>query len=90
MIHFITSFIARYNPNLADQFEAKWRTYVFAAGQIGGWSAAGMAWLDLAKGVFGVIGLMGGAILSMWAVYDKIKATVKKRRDSRNPFNRYE
>lgn len=42
-------------------------------GQISGYSAAGLSLLDIAKDIFGLIGLVCGAILSAWALYDRIK-----------------
>ena len=42
-------------------------------GQISGYGAAGLSLLDVAKDIFGLIGLICGAILSVWALIDRIR-----------------
>lgn len=51
-------------------------------GQISGYSAAGLSLLDIAKDIFGLIGLICGAILSAWALWDKIQRKRQNKDES--------
>ncbi len=42
-------------------------------GQIGGYGAGFIAWITETKEIFGVIGVVGGAILTCWAIFEKIR-----------------
>jgi hypothetical protein len=42
-------------------------------GQIGGWAAGLAAYFDYIKGFIGFIGLLCGAVLSVWALHDRIR-----------------
>lgn len=53
-------------------------------GQISGYGAGAAAWLGLAKDIFGLIGIMAGALLScvvLWEKYQQRKAAREARRD---------
>jgi hypothetical protein len=41
-------------------------------GQIGGYGAGLAAWLNLAKDFVGLVGIIAGATLSIWALIDRI------------------
>lgn len=47
-------------------------------GQIGGYGAGLAAWLNLAKDFIGLIGIIAGATLSVWALIDRIRKTKRK------------
>lgn len=42
-------------------------------GQIGGYTAGLFAWIGLVKDGIGLIGIVAGATLSVWALIDRIK-----------------
>jgi hypothetical protein len=47
-------------------------------GQIGGYGAGLAAWLNLAKDFIGLIGIIAGAALSLWALFDRINKLKRK------------
>ena len=47
-------------------------------GQIGGYGAGIAAWLNLAKDFVGLIGIIAGATLSVWALIDRINKSNRK------------
>ena len=46
-------------------------------GQIGGYGAGFLAWIEQADNLIGLVGTFCAATLSVWAVYDKIKKRKK-------------
>jgi len=42
-------------------------------GQIGGYTAGVLSWLEHADNIVGLIGTLCAASLSVWALFDKIK-----------------
>ena len=42
-------------------------------GQIGGYTAGLLSWLEHADNIVGLLGTICAASLSVWALYDKIK-----------------
>lgn len=54
-------------------------------GQISGYSAAGLSLLDIAKDIFGLIGLICGAILSAWALIDRIRRARQTKNTPEGP-----
>ena len=61
--------------------QAEPKTTLFVLGQIGGYAAGAASWLNLAKDFFGLIGILCGAALSVWALYDKIQSARQKRKE---------
>jgi len=47
-------------------------------GQIGGYGAGIAAWLNLAKDFVGLVGIIAGATLSVWALIDRIEKSNRK------------
>jgi hypothetical protein len=47
--------------------------YLYTLGQIAGYGAGFAAWFNLAKDIIGFIGILAGAALSVWALYDRWK-----------------
>ncbi len=47
--------------------------YLHPLGIIGGWSSGIMAYLNIVKDIVGLVGVVAGAVLSLWALYDRIK-----------------
>jgi len=52
--------------------------YLNILGQIGGYGAGLAAWLNLAKDFIGLIGIIAGATLSVWALIDRINKSNRK------------
>jgi len=46
---------------------------LYIVGQISGYGAGLAAWMNLAKDVIGLVGILAGAALSVWALYDRWK-----------------
>ena len=46
---------------------------LYTLGQISGYGAGFAAWMGLAKDIIGFIGIVAGAALSLWALYDRIR-----------------
>lgn len=51
--------------------------YLSILGQIGGYSAGVASWLNLAKDAVGLVGIIAGATLSVWALVDRINKSRK-------------
>jgi hypothetical protein len=45
----------------------------YTLGQIAGYSAGAAAWFNLAKDIVGFVGILAGATLSVWALWDRYK-----------------
>jgi hypothetical protein len=54
--------------------------YLHVIGQVGGYGAGLAAWLNLAKDFIGLIGIIAGATLSVWALIDRIRKANKSNR----------
>jgi hypothetical protein len=54
-------------------------------GQVGGYSAGAMTFLGAAKDFFGLIGIICGATLSAWALWDRIDRARKARAEQHQP-----
>jgi hypothetical protein len=52
--------------------------YLHVVGQVGGYGAGLAAWLNLAKDFVGLIGIIAGAALSVWALVDRIRKAKRK------------
>jgi hypothetical protein len=55
--------------------------YFYTLGQISGYAAGIAAWMNFAKDVIGFIGIIAGATLSVWALWDRFKNRKKDSRD---------
>lgn len=55
---------------------------LYTLGQIGGYASGFMAYFNVLKDVIGFIGVIAGAALSIWALWDRF---VKWRKDKKQP-----
>ena len=46
---------------------------LYTLGQIAGYGAGFAAWMNIAKDIIGFIGILAGAALSVWALWDRYK-----------------
>jgi hypothetical protein len=47
--------------------------YLYTLGQIAGYGSGFAAWMNVTKDIIGLIGILAGAALSVWALYDRYK-----------------
>ncbi len=64
----------------ATEMKSWFQHHVGTIGQVSGWSSGVAAYFGLAKDVIGFIGILAGAILSVWALVTKIRQHIDKRR----------
>lgn len=54
--------------------------YLYTMGQVSGYAAGAAAYFNLVKDVIGFIGVVAGAALSVWALYDRYTKFRKDRK----------